>query len=335
MFTGNISFQNKVPLMDESVINWLMEGDPAIRWQVMRDLLDREKREVEAERQNVAVSGWGGQLLALQEPSGRWGGGIYSPKWVSTHYTLLTLRQLGLPPQDLQAKKACELLLESGYYKDGGINYFPKSQKYSETCITGMLLNLLAYFHFQDERLDHIAAYLFGQQMEDGGWNCESYRGAKHSSFHTTMSVLEGLRAYQKLKEAEIGRNVIDAVINEAQGRGGEFLLAHRLFRSHRTGEIIDERMLRFPFPPRWRYDILRALDYFRELGEGSKGRRRDERMREAIEVVIKKRLSDGRWPAHTGMSGQVYFILEKAGQPGRWTTLRALRVLKWWEAGS
>ena len=320
--------------MDESVLNWLMEGDPAIRWQVLRDLIGAERRAVEAERQKVAVSGWGAQLLALQEPSGRWGGGIYSPKWISTHYTLFTLRQLGLPPEDLQAKKACELLLESGFSEDGGINYFRKSYKYSETCITGMLLNMLAYFHFKDERLEHISAHLVRQQMEDGGWNCESYRGAMHSSFHTTMSVLEGLEAYQVLKGEASSGSEIAVAKEKAQRQGHEFLLAHRLFRSHRTGEVIDERMLRFPFPPRWRYDVLRALDYFQGLGDGRMLIGKDERMSEAIEVIRKKRMPDGRWPAHAGMSGRVYFEMEKAGQPGRWSTLRALRVLRWWEAG-
>lgn len=320
--------------MDESILNWLMEGDPAIRWQVLRDLIGADVRDIEAERQKVAVSGWGTQLLALQEPSGRWGGGIYSPKWISTHYTLFTLRQLGLPPDDPQAKKACQLLLESGFYKDGGINYFQKSYKYSETCITGMLLNMLAYFHFKDERLEHIVAHLIRQQMEDGGWNCESYRGASHSSFHTTMSVLEGLEAYQMLGEEGMGVQGLDAAITEAKERGREFLLAHRLFRSHRTGEVFDERMLRFPFPPRWRYDVLRALDYFQALGNGRQGNGRDKSMVEAIEVIRKKRMPDGRWPAHAGMSGRIYFEMEQAGQPGRWSTLRALRVLRWWEAG-
>jgi hypothetical protein len=187
--------------MDEQVLDWLMAGDPAIRWQVLRDLSGAGPGEVEMERKQVAEIGWCAQLLALQEPSGRWGGGIYGPKWISTNYTLLTLRLLGLSPGNAQARQACALLLESGFYSDGGINFSQKWHSYSETCITGMVLNMLAYFRIEDERLEQIATHLLRQQMEDGGWNCESYRGATHASFHTTMMVLEGLEEYQRFRE--------------------------------------------------------------------------------------------------------------------------------------
>lgn len=321
----------------DTLISWLLEGDPAIRWQVQRDLLGSPVETVEAERRRVAEEGWGAQLLALQEPDGRWGGGIYGPKWTSTHYTLLTLRLLGMPGDQPQVRQACAFLLERGFYEDGGINYFTnfsrRTRNYSETCITGMLLNMLAFFRYEDERLDHMAAHLLGQQMPDGGWNCESYRGATHSSVHTTLSVLEGLAAYQGYK-GQLSRGMADGeegllpAVKLAQQRGQEFLLAHRLFRSHRNGEVFDPVMLRFPFPPRWRYDILRALDYFQGVAAG-----RDERMQEAMDIVNRKRLEDGRWPQYAGMPGRIYFELEPAGQPGRWNTLRGLRVLKWWEA--
>lgn len=319
--------------MDDSVLLWLMAGDAAIRWQVLRDLVGSDPADVEAEQQQVADTGWGARLLALQEPTGRWGGGIYGPKWVSTHYTLLTLRLLGLPPNNLQARKACSLLLETGFYLDGGINFSQKWHSHSETCITGMVLNMLSYFRFEDERLDQIAAHLVRQQMEDGGWNCESYHGATHASFHTTLMVLEGLEEYIKFRKEGTRRDGIRAAIEAVLEKGRDFLLAHRLFRSHHTGEVFDPRMLRFPFPPRWRYDILRALDYFQAAGSRDALVKRDERLSEAIQVVKDKQRADKRWPAHAGMSGLIYFELEKAGQPGRWTTLRALRVLKWWEA--
>lgn len=322
-------------MINESVFNWLMAGDAAIRWQVLRDLAGADPGDVEAERQRVTETGWGARLLALQEPSGRWGGGIYSPKWISTHYTLLTLRLLGLPPQNPQAQRAGALLLECGFYQDGGINYFKKTLKYSETCITGMLLGMLSYFRFEDERLEHIAAHLVRQQMADGGWNCETYKGATHGSFHTTLSVLEGLEEYMRFKGEAGTRSELIPAITRAQRKGEEFLLAHRMFRSHRTGEVIDQRMLRFPFPPRWRYDVLRALDYFQAAGSRGGGALSDVRLFEAIGVIKKKQLPDGRWPAHVGMSGRIFFELEEAGQPGRWTTLRALRVLNWWEAGA
>ena len=341
---------------------WLMEGDPAIRWQTLRDLIGADQKTVEQERQRVAEQGWGARLLALQEPSGRWGGGMYGPKWISTHYTMLTLRQIGLAPGHPQALKACQVMIDRGFFTDGGINFFSKAWKYSETCVTGMVLSILAWFHFTDPRLDRIVEYLLDQQMPDGGWNCESYKGATHSSFHTTISVLEGLAEYCRFIQ-EHGNGIgemadeIQTRVSSSQARAHEFLLTHRLFRSHRTGEVIDNRMLRFPFPPRWKYDVLRALDYFQGIdqpgtgkrGSGDKGKgigekgseegvetkirlQGDERFKEAIELVRKKRKLDGRWVMAQGMSGRIYFDLEKAGEPSRWNTLRALRVLKWWE---
>jgi hypothetical protein len=322
-----------------AIIGWLLEGDPSIRWQTLRDLCTAPPEEIEAERRQVEQHGWGARLLAYQDPSGMWGGGLYGPKWISTTYTLLTLRQLGLPPDNPRSGVGCRLLLERGFYKDGGINFFP-SMSSSEVCVTGMILSLLAYFRIPDERLGAIAGHLLGRQMPDGGWNCEDVKGATHSSFHTTISVLEGLQEYKRLLESsgagELGSLL--GAIEAAQERGHEFLLVHHLFRSHRSGEVFDGRMLRFPFPPRWRYDILRALDYLQ--ARCSPGSRMDplagdERLLDAMQVLFKKRRLDGRWDAYAGMSGRIYFELEPAGQPGRWNTLRGLRVLDWWEAAS
>lgn len=305
---------------DHATIQWLMEGDPAIRWQTLQDLLSAPKDEVDQERQQVAESGWGARFLSFQEPSGHWGGGIYSPKWISTTYTMLSLRRLGLPPHHSQAQKACTLLLEKGFYRDGGINYF-QSLNCSETCVTGMILSILAYFLYSDERIDRLVEYLFDQQMPDGGWNCEAYRGATHGSFHTTISVLEGLREYEKTgsqyaEEAKFARL-----------RAHEFLLKHRLYKSHRTGEVVKPEMTRFSFPPRWHYDILRALDHFQESEAIP-----DERMSDAIEIVRQRRKKDGRWVLQNRYPGKTFFEMENVGKPSRWNTLRALRVLKWWQ---
>jgi hypothetical protein len=300
-------------------LEWLLGGDPAVGWQVQRDLLDADPAQVESERELVAEQGWGAQLLALQDPSGRWGGGLYSPKWISTTYTLLTLRFLGLPAGNQQALEGCRLLLESGFYRDGGINFSP-SYNYSETCITGMVLSILAHFGYPDARLDDLVWHLLRQQMADGGWNCRSYKGDTHSSFHTTISALEGLRAYDLL--SPLGA----AEVREAQRGGREFLLEHRLFRSHRTGEVVDAAMARFPFPPRWHYDVLRGLDYFQACRA-----ERDERLADAIELLKKKQNREGTWNAYRGPGGRVFFEMEAVGEPGRWNTLRALRVLRWW----
>lgn len=340
--TGDVDQKNRGYSTSE-IIAWLMEGDPSIRWQVMRDLLEEEDALIKQEQERVAKMGWGAQFLSYQEPSGLWAGGIYSPKWISTTYTMLTLRRIGLPIHHPQAHKGCQLLLDRGFYQDGGINY-GRSQKQSEACITGMVLSTLAYFRYNDERIDDLATHLLNRQMDDWGWNCRDYKGDTHSSFHTTISVLEGLHEYQK-SQTEVRLDV-----EEARLRGHEFLLRHRLFRSHQTGEIINPRMLRFPYPPRWFYDFLRALDYFQDyyhwkesividyqddsfpkLEQKHIG---DERFLDAIELLKKKRKPDGRWLMMRGPSGRVYFDIEKAGKPSRWNTLRALRVLKWWEGG-
>ena len=307
--------------MNPNIISWLLEGDPSIRWQVQRDLLNFSPTKYEAERKKIVKEGWGAQLLNLQDSNGRWGGGMYTPKWTSTTYTMLTLRLLGLPPNNLQAKRACKLFLDEGFYTDGGINFFSYAWKYSETCVTSMILSLLAYFRYPDERLHEIAAHLLREQMSDGGWNCKSHKGATHSSFHTTLLALEGLYEYQcTFPEKKKG-------ISQVRARGHEFLLEHHLYRSHRTGKIFDTKMTAMPFPPRWRYDFLRALDYFQACNAP-----RDERMSDAVELLKKKQKNDGLWLMNSGMSGKKYFDLEEAGKPSRWNTLRALRVLKWWE---
>lgn len=306
--------------MNAKTISWLLEGDPSIRWQVQRDLLKLPEKKYEAEQKRISKEGWGKRLLDLQDSDGCWGGGMYGPKWISTTYTMLTLRLLGLPPNNPQAKRACKLFLDKGFYTDGGINFFSYAWKHSETCITGMILAMLSHFRYPDEKIHSIASHLVSQQMSDGGWNCESYKGATHSSFHTTISVLEGLFEYESLFPE------IKKTIKKVRERGHEFLLTHRLYKSHRTGEIFDAKMTTMPFPPRWRYDFLRALDYFQSCNA-----QRDERMNDAIELLQKKQKRDGLWPMNSGMSGRKFFDLEKAGQPSRWNTLRALRVLAWW----
>ena len=328
---------------DQIILDWLLEGDAAIRWQVMQDLQGVEKVRINKERDLIAKTGWGARFLSYQEPSGLWAGGIYSPKWISTTYTMLTLRRLGLPIDNSQAHKGCQLLLERGYYSDGGINY-AKSHQQSEACITGMVLSILAYFQYPDDRIDDLVTHLLNRQMADGGWNCQDYQGDTHSSFHTTISALEGLLEYQK------NRIPVRTEIEAVRLRGHEFLLQHRLFRSDKTGEIVNKRMLRMPFPPRWFYDVSRALDYFQdyfrwrsavniEFPDDASYRldrkhKHDKRFEDGIEVLIQKRKPDGRWKMMRGPSGKVYFEMEQAGRPSRWNTLRALRVLNWWEGG-
>ncbi len=294
----------------QAVIDWLLKGDPSICWQVQRDLLGAGRREYEGVQARVAIEGWGKRLLARQDRDGNWGGGIYSPKWISTTYTLLLLRDLGLPHENAQAQRACQNFLYRGLEGDGGVNLF-KSVSYSEMCVNGMLLSLLSYFRSPDTRLHSVAEFALKQQMPDGGWNCRL--GATHSSFNTTISVLEGLREYRTYAGAS------DVRFTAAIDRGLEFLLQHRLYKSHRTGRVVDSEMTRLHFPPRWHYDILRALDYFRSVGAAA-----DPRMADAIALLQSRQMKDGRWPLNKPWPGRVFFELEASGKASRWNTLRA-----------
>lgn len=302
-----------------AILDWLLQGDPAIRWQTMRDLQACPARQVASERAKIATEGWGARLLAQQAADGSWGGGLYSPKWISTTYTLLQLRRFGLESGQPQVWTACKLLLERGLYTDGGINLFP-SYSYSETCVTGMVLSLLAYFQYPDERTTRLVDYLLTQQMADGGWNCDSYKGARHSSLHTTISVLEGLHEFEKVKPYR------QDAIKQAQTRAHRFLLIHKLFRSDHTGDVIDARMTRFSFPPRWRYDILRALDYLQDVRFPF-----DSKLKDALDIVKMKQRKDGKWVLQNKHPGKTFFDLEPVGKPSRWNTLRALRVLRFY----
>lgn len=305
-----------------STVDWLLAGDPAIRWQVQRDLMDASPSAVEREQRRVATEGWGAQLLSLQDPEGTWAGRMYSPKWISTTYTMLLLRNLGLPRRNRQAHKACELLLDRGLYRDGGIGF---GWGRSETCVTGMVLSILSWFRFDDTRLDTIADHLLTQQMDDGGWNCQYPFGATHASMNTTILALEGLLHYERHR-AKTAKKL--RAVRAAQRRGREFLLAHRLFRSHRTGEVIKREFVRLAFPPQWHFDILRGLDHFRAAGAA-----KDERLTDAIELLRRKRRHDGRWILEHRYPARYWFQMETIRHQSRWNTLRALRVLKWWES--
>jgi hypothetical protein len=308
----------------DPVRDWLLAGDPSIRWQTLRDLSHATPAAVRRERARVAREGWGARLLALQDPDGQWAGGLYNPKWISTTYTLVLLRSLGVAPLHSQTVRAATLLLDRGFWRDGGINFFSRRYPNSETCVSGMVLAVLCWAGVDDPRVDALAAHLIARQMKDGGWNCRSTPGyggtATHGSFHTTITALEALLEYERFRPGRAGES------REAQGRGREFLLVHRLFRSHRTGKIVKPEMLRFVFPARWHYDVLRGLDHFQDAAAP-----RDPRLADAIAVVEARRQHDGRWLAARGYPGKTFFDLEPAGQPSRWNTLRALRVLNWW----
>jgi hypothetical protein len=300
----------------DPVIAWLLDSDPSIRWQVMRDLTDAPAEAVAAERSRVASEGWGPRLLEQQRPDGQWGDGVATPFWWSNMYTLVWVRDLGLDPTSAPVRTAIDRVRENVTWGPG-FGDSPFFEGEVEPCINGRVVALGAYF---DERSDRLVDRLLGEQLADGGWNCEAERGSKRSSFHTTLCVLEGLLAF----EHAFGGT---PAVTEARGRGHEYLLERRLLRRLSTDEIIDATWTQFAFPPLWHYDVLRALDYLRAAGVGP-----EPRLEEAVANVLERRQSNGRWlldvrhrdTLHEELTGPV-------GAPNRWITLRALRVLAWY----
>ena len=311
-----------------SVIRWLLDSDPSIRWQVMRDLTDAPAEEVAAERARVATEGVGAQLLALQGTDGRWGGAAWNHGWNSTMHVLMLLREIGLDPASDEARRAVGLVRDGVTWKGCGPRECDGNPFFAgevEPCINGQVAAVGAYFG-QDVR--GIVDRLLSEQLPDGGWNCEAPNGSTRSSFNTTICVLEALLEY----ELRFGST---PEITAARLRGQEYLLERRLFRRRSTGEVIErdrksgEAFTRFAFPTWWHYDVLRALEYLRSAGVAP-----DERVAEAIELVKSKRDGDGRWPLETRYPGVMPVeIDDDEGRPSRWNTLRALRVLSWYSA--
>ena len=310
------------------VIDWLLEGDPAIRWQVLRDLTDASSAEVAAERARVEHEGWGARLLALEGADGLWDGGACFPAgysggepgqpWTATMHTLQTLQILGLDPACPAARRAIALVGEHGRWEHAGQRYFDGEV---EPCINGRTIETGTYFG-----LDVVAIVerILVERLADGGWNCEAENGSFRSSFDTTIDVLDGLLEFERATGGSVA-------VSEARRDGEQYLLERSLFRRKSTGEVVNPAYLDFAFPYYWRYDVLRALDYFRSSGADP-----DPRMAEAVEVVLSKQQPDGRWLLDRIHPGRVHFDLEDAvGAPSRWNTLRALRVLDWWDRGT
>jgi len=310
------------------MIDWLMAGDPAIRWQVMRDLLDADPADVAAERARVAHEGWGARILDLQLPDGSWDGGAHFPAdfsrdeweregqaWSSTSHALTELRLLGAAPDDPRVAAAVEAVAAGVRWEHDGQRYFDGEV---EPCINGQLVALGAYF---GRDVAPVVDRLVHERLGDGAWNCEAENGATVSSVDTTTDVLDGLGAWSRAH----GR---PAEVEDAIATGLEYLLERRLFRRLSTGEAIDPTFLELAFPHRWRHTVLRALDWMRE-----DGRARDPRCEEAVEAVRAKRLPDGRWPLERVWRGRRTIAMEEAGEPSRWITLQAARVLRWWDA--
>jgi hypothetical protein len=303
--------------LDElQLIAWLLEGDVSIQYQVHRDLLATEKPHL---RERIATEGWGAQFLSFRKKEGHWGQRFYQPKWISTHYTILDLKNLAISPKKEEIRQSLSQVIQKLKGPDGGIFPIGTEQK-SDVCVNGMFLNYASYFRIKEDNLKSIVDFLLSEHMKDGGFNCNSNGiGAIHSSMHSTISVIEGILEY-----AKNGYRYRLEELQEAEDRSRTFLLQHRLFRSDRTGKIIDKKMIMLSYPSRWRYDILRALEYFQFAGINY-----DPRMRDALDILKKKRRKDNKWPVQAKHPGQTHFDMEKTGGPSRWNTLRALRVLK------
>lgn len=308
------------PSVTDQLLAWLLKGDVSLQYQVNRDLLGIK---IPALQKRIAREGWGAKFLSFQKPEGHWGQRFYQPKWISTHYTILDLKNLAIIPNHNAIQSAIVQVLHTLKGPDGGIFPIGTKQK-SDVCVNGMFLNYAAYFQMEEGDLQSIVDFLATEHMADGGFNCNSNTvGASHSSVHSTLSVLEGILEYIRM-----GYSYRAGELEDAAKEGREFLLKHKLFRSHRSGEIIDRKMLMLSYPGRWKFDILRALDYFQDAGIGF-----DPRMEEALGIIMKKRLKDGKWPVQAKHPGQTHFDMEKTGGPSRWNTLRVLRVFKHFEA--
>jgi hypothetical protein len=301
----------------QQILDWLLEGDVSVQYQVCRDLLEQERRDLQV---RIAREGWGKAILDRRNANRHWGMRFYQPKWISTHYTLLDLRNLNLDPGNEMVKDTLELVLLTHKAKDGGIQLGPSTAHHSDVCVNGMFLNYASYFRSEEQKLQSVLDSILGELMPDGGFNCRTTRsGARHSSLHTTISVLEGLVEFLK---AGYSYRLDD--IQNSQKSAEQFILQHHLFKSDNTGEVINKDFIKLPYPSRWRYDILRALDYFQYAGSAW-----DSRMQAAIDVLLDKRKPDGTWTVQAAHPGKVHVVMEQAGKSSRWNTLRAMRVLK------
>lgn len=304
---------------EDKLIKWLLEGDISIQYQVYRDLLELDKVELQ---KRIESEGWGENYISRQKPDGHWGNKFYHPKWTSTHYTLLDLRNLNIRKNHEAVGKTIAMVLENNKATDGGI--LPIGMEgLSDVCVNGMFLNYASYFLADEDKLRSVVDCILSQRMTDGGFNCRLNRsGAKHSSLHSTLSVIEGITTYKKNDYTYRISELEDAQLTSI-----EFILLHQLYISDRTGEVINKDFLRFSYPGRWRYDVLRALDYLQYSQT-----QWDPRMQAAIDVLLSKRNKEGSWNLNAKHAGQFHFEMEKAGKASRWNTLRALRVLKHFE---
>lgn len=297
------------------IIQWLLDGDICIQYQVFRDLFNEEKHKVNNLRNKISEYGWGKRIISLRDPETKmWGNGLYSPKWISTHYTLLELKNMGIAPDNEFYKESSELLLNGMWFNKGKVS----KNRYQDMCVSAMILSIVTYAKSQTEKIFEIIDYILERQMPDGGWNCSWERGSNKSSVHTTLSVLEAIRDY-----FQNGYSYKLYELRNKKHEAEELLLKRRIFKKLNKDEPIRESFKRFPYPARWYFNFLRALDYFQSVDK-----KYDSRMDESISLLLKKRNKYGTWNNYSLIPGKVHFVPEEPGKPGRMNTLKALRVL-------
>jgi hypothetical protein len=320
--------------MNEAVVDWLLDSDPAVRWQVMHDLLDRPEAEWRAVRASVETKGWGARLLEAQDEDGQWAGGAHFPggrdwrggepgqPWTSTSHVLTLLRDFGIVPTSERMQRSVRLIGENCRWEH---DHQPYWEGEVEPCINGQLVTNGTYFGVD---MTPVVERLVSEVLDDGGWNCEVENGAVVSSFDTTINVIEGLLAHERA-----GRGTEASVAVRRSGE--EYLLERALYKRRSTGEPADETFLALTNPSRWRHHVLRGLEHFRAASLLT-GSALDERLSESIDWLRSRRLDDGRWPLDLNPPGRTWLDVDDGeGEPSRWVTLRALRILRWWESSA
>lgn len=301
---------------DAPLVDWLLSGDVALQYQTMRDLLGKEQPRLQ---DRISSEGWGKQYLECRNPDGGWGDAFYKPKWTSTHYTLLELKRLQIGPTTDGLLDTIVDIAKRHISRDGGLGHTVGCKK-SDVCINGMFLNYACYFGIPETSITSIVDFLLAEAMDDGGFNCMRNRsGAHHSSLHSTLSVLEGILEYQRA-----GHSYRLGELQKAAAKSQEFILQHRLFRSDHTGQVINPDFLKMPYPQHWRYNVLKALDYFRDASVPF-----DRRMKDGLDEIWSRQRPDGKWPRYAALPGKVHFVMEPPRGPSRWNTLLALRVVR------
>jgi hypothetical protein len=319
----------------DALIAWLLDSDPALRWQVERDLLSASPEVWEATRARIAAEGFGAQLLTLQDSDGQWAGGSFFPAdfdfhgpeaveggqpWTATTWTLNSLREWGLDGAVLRERRTAELLAENSRWDYDDLPYWGGEV---DCCINAWTV---ANGVWLGADITGIVDWFLEQQLSDGGWNCEWVNGSTRSSFHSTLNSLKGLLAYET---ATGGSDAARA----ARRSGQEYLLQRGLFRRLSTREPVAAWVDRFGYPFRWSYNVLNAAEYFRQASQLD-GVGPDPRMADAIELVRAAKQPDGTWLQAGRHPGRVWFEVDaSAGEPSKWLTLFGTRVLAWWDA--